>query len=118
MAVAARTNPIKVGGTTSFVVTVSNLGANPERKVALVVALPPQLQYVEGNVENPTKASVSGQTVRFEPILQLDPRQPVHFEIQAKALLAGSAKLQAQATSPTTPQPVAGETTVTILAEP
>jgi uncharacterized repeat protein (TIGR01451 family) len=117
VAVAATSNPIKIGAETKFVITVSNGGPNPERKVALVITIPDQLQYVEGMTQNPTRANVEGQTVRFEPVLQLDPDKPVRFEVGAKGVRAGAAMLHVEATSPTTMQPVSGETTMTVLAE-
>ncbi len=117
VAVAATSNPIKIGAETKFVITVSNSGPNPERKVALVVTIPDQLQYVEGMTQNPTRANVEGQTVRFDPVLQLDPDKPVRFEVGAKGVRAGAATLHVEATSQTTTQPVSGETTVTVLAQ-
>jgi uncharacterized repeat protein (TIGR01451 family) len=115
--VAATSNPIKVGAETKFIVTVSNAGANPERKVALSVTVPDQLQYVEGSTQNPTKANAEGQTVRFEPVLQLDPDKPDRFEVGAKALRAGAATLHVDVTSQTTMQPVSSETTITVLPQ-
>jgi uncharacterized repeat protein (TIGR01451 family) len=115
---AARANPIKVGSDTSFVITVSNAGPNPEQKVALVVKIPEQMQYVEGAAQNPTKVGVvDGQTVRFEPIAQLAAGEKVTFEVRAHANRAGEAAFHAEATSPTTPQPVATDAKVTIFAE-
>jgi uncharacterized repeat protein (TIGR01451 family) len=115
---AARANPIKVGSDTSFVITVSNAGPNPEQKVALVVKIPEQMQYVEGAAQNPTKVGVvDGQTVRFEPIAQLAAGEKVTFEVRAHANRAGEAAFHAEATSPTTPQPAVADAKVTIFAE-
>jgi uncharacterized repeat protein (TIGR01451 family) len=116
LAVAARANPINVGGETSFVITVNNAGPNPERKVALSVTIPDPMQYVEGTTQNPTRANVDGQSIRFEPIVQLEPNKPVQFEIHAKANRAGDATLHAEATSQATTQPVSGDATVKIVA--
>ncbi|HKD36274.1 MAG TPA: hypothetical protein VKB78_05720, partial [Pirellulales bacterium] len=118
IAAAARSNPIKVGAGTSFVITVSNKGSNPESKVALVVKIPEQMQYVEGQQQNPTKASVvDGQTIRFDPIAQLGPGENLQFEVRVKATRAGDATLHAEVTSPTTMQPVATDAKVAIFAE-
>jgi hypothetical protein len=115
---AARANPIKVGAETSFVITVSNAGPNPERKVTLMVKIPDLMQYVEGEQQNPTKVSVvDGQTIRFEPIAQLAAGEHLTFEIRAKASRAGDATLHAEVTSPTTMQPVAADAKVTIFME-
>jgi uncharacterized repeat protein (TIGR01451 family) len=117
VAVATTSNPIKVGADTKLIITLSNTGQSPERKVALVVTVPDQLQYVEGATQNPTKANVEGQTVRFDPVLQLDPDKPVRFEVGAKAVRAGNATLHVEATSQTTMQPVTSDTTITVLAQ-
>jgi uncharacterized repeat protein (TIGR01451 family) len=117
LAVAARANPINVGGETSFVITLSNAGPNPERKVALSVTIPELMQYIEGATQNPTRANVDGQSIRFEPIVQLEPNKPVQFEIHAKANRAGDATLHAEAISQTTTQPVVGDATVKIVAQ-
>lgn len=115
--VAATSNPIKVGADTKFIITLTNTGQNPERNVALAVTVPDQLQYVEGATQNPTKANAEGQSVRFDPVLQLDPDKPVRFEVGAKALRAGNATLHVEATSQTTTQPVSSDTTVTVLPQ-
>jgi uncharacterized repeat protein (TIGR01451 family) len=115
---AARSNPIKVGAETSVLITVGNSGANPERKVSLVVKVPEQMQYVEGQQQNPTKVSVvDGQTIRFEPIAQLEPGEHLNFEIRVKATRPGDATLHAEVTSPTTMQPVATDSKVAIFME-
>ena len=44
IAVAATSNPIKVGAETKFIITLSNAGPNPECKVAQVVTIPDELQ--------------------------------------------------------------------------
>ena len=115
--VAATSNPIKVGADTKFIITLNNTGPNPERNVALAVTVPDQLQYVEGAAQNPTKANAEGQTVRFDPVLQLDPDKPVRFEVGTKAARAGNANLHVEATSQTTTQPVSSDTTVTVLPQ-
>lgn len=115
---APKNNPIKVGGDTTFVITVNNAGPNPERKVALVVKVPDALQYVEGAAQNPTKPSVvDGPTIRFEPIAQLAAGEKLSFEIKLHANRAGDAAVHAEATSQSTLQPVSTDGTVNVFAE-
>jgi uncharacterized repeat protein (TIGR01451 family) len=118
LSAASKNNPVKVGGDSTFVITVNNTGPNPERKVALVVKVPDALQYVEGAAQNPTKVSVvDGQTIRFEPIAQLAAGEKLTFEIKLHANRAGDAAVHAEATSLSTLQPVSTDGTVTAFAE-
>ncbi len=116
LSVASRSNPIKVGGETSYVLTIINAGANPDRKVALTAVVPDSMQILEVPALNPARSTIDGQSVQFDPIAQMQPGERLTFEIRVRALRAGDALFRAQVTSQTQTQPVGGQTMTSIVA--
>jgi uncharacterized repeat protein (TIGR01451 family) len=116
--IASRANPIKAGAETSYQIVVTNQGADPEPRVALSVTIPSVMQFVGAQDQNPSAATIDGQTVRFDPIKQLRPRESLVFEIRVRADKAGKAIVRATVTSENLATPIASDTTTSIFAEP
>jgi uncharacterized repeat protein (TIGR01451 family) len=117
VSIATRANPIKVGGDTSLVVTMSNAGPNSERKAALTVKLPDGLQYRQATVNNPTRMNVDGQSIGFEPVVELKVGEPMSFEIPVHATTAGDLVVHAEATSQTQMMPITADASIKVFAE-
>ena len=116
--IASRANPIKAGAESSYQIVVTNQGAEPEPKVALSVTIPSVMQFVGGQEQNPSPATIDGQTVRFDPIKQLKPGESLVFEIRVRADKAGKAIVRAEVTSENLAKPQSADTTTSIFAEP
>lgn len=116
--IASRGNPIKTGKESSYQIVVTNQGTEPEAKVALAVTIPPLMQFVGNQDRNPSAATIDGQTVRFDPVKQLQPRESLVFEIHVRADVAGNAVVRAEVTSANLASPIVGQTTTTVFAEP
>lgn len=115
--IASRANPIKAGGETSFQIVVTNQGADPEPKVALSVTIPSVMQFVGAQGQNPSPATIDGQTVRFDPIKQLRPGESLVFEVHVRASGAGKAIVRAEVTSANLPKPLVSETSTSVFTE-
>jgi uncharacterized repeat protein (TIGR01451 family) len=116
--IAARANPIRAGTDASYQIVVSNQGDTPEPKVALSVTIPAVMQFFGAQDQNPSPATIAGQTVRFDPIKQLRPHESLVFEIRVRADRAGKAIVRATVTSGNLARPLSSETATDIFAEP
>jgi uncharacterized repeat protein (TIGR01451 family) len=115
--ISARTNPLKAGSDSSYQVTITNAGQNSERKVALAVTVPDLEQLVEGQNQNPAKAAIDGQTIRFDPIAELKPGETLTFDVGVHASRAGDATTRADVTSQALVTPTTAETPIHVFAD-
>ncbi len=113
--VTGRSNPIKVGSEASYSIVVTNAGTNSQRQVRLSVTVPEGMMFV--TAQGPANSNVSGQNVRFEPILEMRPGESITFDVRLRAMRQGTAQVGAEVTSSTTTQPLTGSTTTNIFAE-
>ncbi|HZZ29088.1 MAG TPA: hypothetical protein VFE46_13905 [Pirellulales bacterium] len=109
-------NPLKLGGTETFRITVTNAGANPESNVRLAIVVPDSMTYMN-TTSAVNVAAIDAPNIRFDPILELRAGEPIIFDVQLKANGAGAAQLNAQVTSVNQTQPLTASGTVTILAQ-
>jgi hypothetical protein len=116
--IASRANPIKVGRETSFQIVVTNDADQPEPNVALRITLPSLMQFSGAEDQNPSPATVDGQTVRFDAVKLLRPHESLVFDVRVRAAGAGKAIVRAQVNSANLPRPVVSETVTSIFNEP
>lgn len=92
-------DPICIDGddTTIYRICVSNRGSAEDTNVKLVIRFTDELKPEAAN--GPVNATVSGQTVTFEPIDRLDPKQSVEFCVRVKAVSVGDARAEATLSS-------------------
>jgi uncharacterized repeat protein (TIGR01451 family) len=85
-------DPIRVGDSVVYRVTVKNQGTGSDRNVGVTVTLPPELQFV--TAEGPSQAKPEGQTVRLGTLETLGAGQQAVWRIEAKALRGGDVRLR------------------------
>ncbi len=92
-------DPICIDGDdmTVYRVCVTNRGSAEDTNVKLVIKFSDELKPLSGN--GPTKGTVSGQTITFEPIERLNPKQSVEFCVSVKAVSVGDARAEATLSS-------------------
>ncbi len=92
-------DPICIDGDSSTVykVCVSNRGSAEDTNVRLVLRFTDELKPESAN--GPTKGTVSGQTVTFEPIEKLDPKQCMEYCVRVRAVSVGDARAEATLSS-------------------
>jgi len=116
--IAARTNPIAVGSESSYQITITNDGPGSERKVALSATLPDDMQFTDNQDQSHAKATIDGQTIRFEPIAELRAKETLTFNIRVKASRSGDATVRAEVTSQGRASPLTADTATHIFSEP
>jgi len=117
--VADQEDPIRVGETTEFVVTVLNRGLQPLRQVTLATVIPPDLQFVSassqlGQQPLALRHDRDGSRLVFSPQTLLAPDTPLTIRIRVKAVRPGDARLEAHVTCATQPDPLVVTEMITI----
>lgn len=98
-------DPICIGvDTTTYRVCVTNRGSADDSNVRLVLHLSNELQALGAN--GPTNVNISGQTITFDPIDRLAPKQSVEFSVTVKGVSPGDARAEAVLTSDALNAPV------------
>jgi len=95
--VEVKDNPVEVGKTTTYVVTVVNQGTVAATSVRIIAMIPAEMEVV--SARGPSKEQTLAQQVSFEPIPSLAPRAEGRYEITVKALRAAEVRFQVELTS-------------------
>ncbi len=91
-------DPIQVGNTEKFYVTVTNQGSAPDTNIKVKVDFEDQFDYVSSN--GPTQAKgENAKSVEFAPLGSLNPGQKATWEIVAKATGEGDHRTSIKLTS-------------------
>jgi hypothetical protein len=104
--------PVRVGSAFVYRIVVRNDGAKPKRDIVLGVELAPSVAV--DLIQGPAKHSQVGQTIRFEPVLSLEPKQSLSYELRVRGTRAGRADIRASATSESIASPITAEKTLQI----
>lgn len=99
-----RSDPVKVGETTTYEISVKNQGSAEDLNVTLNGKLPQEMEFVSG--EGDTKVTGNGQQVQFTSIDALAPGEMMSWNVKAKAKKAGKTKFQLELKSDANPKPV------------
>jgi uncharacterized repeat protein (TIGR01451 family) len=93
---AAHDDPIAAGQTTTYEVRVYNQGPVPADNVRLRLAVPDNLLAFQA--DGPTRWSLSGQNVLFEPIARMPTRTDTVYRIRVRGASAGSGRVRVELT--------------------
>ncbi|MCB1180687.1 MAG: OmcB family cysteine-rich outer membrane protein [Chlamydiia bacterium] len=104
MCMVDTTDPICIGESTVYRVCVTNRGTADDHNVKLVIKFTDELQ--PQSVNGPTKGTISGQTVTFEPIDKMLPKQSFEFCVTVKGVSVGDARGEATLSSDMLSSPV------------
>jgi uncharacterized repeat protein (TIGR01451 family) len=85
-------DPVEVGGTTTYLVTVSNEGSAADANIRLVCTLDDKLQYVSS--AGATAGALMGRTVSFSPLQTLEPKTKATWRIVVKGLQPGDVRFR------------------------
>jgi uncharacterized repeat protein (TIGR01451 family) len=97
-------DPICVGETTSYCITVVNQGSESDSNVVVTANFPKEIVPLSATGDTP--GTVSGQTVTFAPVGILGPRSTVKFRIDARAAASGDARINVNVTSDSIKTPI------------
>ncbi len=90
-------DPIAVGQTTVYTVTVTNQGSAPGTNIVIAAELPPQQDLV--STDGPTRATVEGKTLTFAAVESLPPQASAVYRITAKGTAPGDVRFKVALTS-------------------
>ncbi|WP_254507193.1 hypothetical protein [Anatilimnocola floriformis] len=113
--IADLSDPIEVGGDTTYEVRVRNVGTKTATNIRLAALLPAELKALSG--EGPTRAANDGSRVIFEPLARLNPQEEAVFRIQANAQKAGDFIIRVQISSAEWPTPVTREESTRVYSD-
>ena len=108
------TDPVEVGGQTTYVITVTNQGSAKDTNVRIVATLPGEQAYVGST--GTTAATVAGQKITFSPVGTLAVGSQASWRITVRADGAGDVRFRLEMTSDNLTSPVI-ETEATNLYE-
>jgi len=97
-------DPICVGDFNSYMLRVTNQGSEEDTNLRVVLRFPPELVPVTTHGDSP--ATISGQTVTFDPIQIAGSRESFSFRIDAQAKDRGDARIKAEISSDTIRTPI------------
>lgn len=100
-------DPIEIGQTTDYVITITNQGTAPDTNIRAVLQVPPQMEVVSAGGATPGYAD--GKTVLFDACPRLDPKQAARWTVRVKAVSAGDSRATVRYTSDLIKTPVAKE---------
>ncbi|MHC4469223.1 MAG: hypothetical protein ACYSUZ_07715, partial [Planctomycetota bacterium] len=83
-------DPIEVGKDVTYVITATNQGSAPATNILIKALLEKSLEYV-GN-SGTTGGAVSGDTVSFDPLPALAPKDTATWKIVVKAVKEGDVR--------------------------
>jgi uncharacterized repeat protein (TIGR01451 family) len=117
VSVSDRRDFVAVGKELTYEVLVTNNSSQPDRGVTVSVRVPPEMTPIPLGTSGPARASISGQQVLFEPVVEMRPNETLRYQIRVMANRQGEVRFQAQATSANSPTPVVKEETTSIFGE-
>ncbi len=106
--------PVEVGKTATFRMTLTNTGSAPAKKID-VKATPSEL-LEPTQATGPTKETVAAKSITFATVDALQPGATAVFNIQCKALKAGDGRFRVEYTSELNATPIYEEEPVRIVA--
>lgn len=107
-------DPIRIGDSVTYTITVTNQGSATARNIKVVCDIPGEETYVSAS--GATNGSAAGQKVTFAPLATLAPQATATFRVVVKANAAGNVRFKTSMTSAVFTQPIE-ETEATYLYE-
>ncbi len=85
-------DPVEVGNTTTYLVTVTNQGSAADTNIRIICGLDDNLQYVTS--AGATAGSIMGRTVSFAPLRSLEPKAKATWRVVVRGARAGDVRLK------------------------
>ena len=108
-------DPVEVGKSTTYEITVVNQGSKMATNLILAAQSPVGLQLTSG--EGPTRANIGGQRVRFEPLAKLAPQGEVKYRVNVSADQPGDMRLKFYLVSDEISEPIVKEESTHVYSD-
>jgi len=104
-------DPVRLGKELTYEVRISNDETTPDRQVVLVATVPPGMMPVPIGTSGPRQVrfTIKDQTVRFDPLPQIDPGEKLSYRIRVGTRRPGTFHFRIELTSQNQPQPTVAE---------
>ncbi len=109
------TDPVQVGGTVVYAARVTNNGPGEVTRLQLVGIAPAGMRPLQGGTRGPTRFTIQGQTIRFQPIDRLPPGSTLAFEMRLSADRPGDMTFRVELDSVDLQQPIVAEETTRLF---
>ena len=86
-------DPIEVGGTETYIITVTNQGSALDTNIQISAFLEDNMQYISAT--GPTEAMVDGDKITFSALDQLAPKESASWRVNVKAVSEGDVRFKA-----------------------
>jgi uncharacterized repeat protein (TIGR01451 family) len=86
-------DPVEVGMTTTYAITVTNEGSAADSNIRITLLLDDKLQYVSS--AGATAGSIMGKTVSFAPLRTLEPKARATWRVVVRGAVAGDVRVRA-----------------------
>jgi uncharacterized repeat protein (TIGR01451 family) len=100
-------DPVEVGGRATYEIKVVNQGSKAASRLQIVATFPPEMKPVSG--EGPTRQTVEGQRIIFEPMQRLGPKADITYRVIGQCLKPGDARMQVELMADEMQKPVVKE---------
>ncbi len=97
-------DPVQLGTTTTYRITVTNQGSAPDTNIRVEAALEAQAELA--SAQGATAARAEGAAIRFEPLAELAPGASAVWTVSVKAVGEGDVRFQASVTCDELTRPV------------
>jgi uncharacterized repeat protein (TIGR01451 family) len=99
------TDPVEVGGTSTYVITATNQGSAVGTNIAIECILPAEMMLVSSS--GATRGVSDGSSLTFAPLARLEPGREAEWRVEIRATEAGDVRFEVQMTSDQLTRPVA-----------
>jgi uncharacterized repeat protein (TIGR01451 family) len=90
-------DPVELGQNVTYTITITNQGSAMDTAIRMNCMLEQGMEYVSSS--GPTKGTLSGSTISFEPLTSLSPKEKAVWKLVIKAVSAGDMRLKTVLTS-------------------
>jgi uncharacterized repeat protein (TIGR01451 family) len=85
-------DPVEIGDTTTYLITVTNEGSAADSNLRITCTLDDKLQYVSS--AGATAGSVLGKTISFAPLRSLDPKNKATWRVVVRGVQPGDVRIR------------------------
>lgn len=97
-------DPIEVGASETYVITVTNQGSSSDTNIVVTCTLPPEMEFV--SADGPTAGQASGREVVFAPLASLAPKSRATYHVVVRGTQVGDLRFKVSMRSDQTTSPV------------
>jgi uncharacterized repeat protein (TIGR01451 family) len=108
-------DPVEIAGEAAYEIVVKNGGTKDSSQIEVVATLPVEMQLIAA--EGPTRFKAAGQKIMFEPLKSLAPGESVSYQLTAKTIEAGDARLQVKLITAEMQSPVTKEENTKVFGD-